>query len=111
MREEARPGAGAREPAVDLRSCRLRLPASVVLEALPAETVVLSLDTGCYHGLDPSAGLMLELVASHGGVREAAARLALTSDRPATELEDDLCELCDDLLLRGLLEVTDAPQP
>ena len=93
---------------LDLRLCRLRVPGTVVVAALPAETVMLSLDTGCYHGLDPSAGRMLELVTSHGGVRGAAAQLALHSDRPADAFEDELCELCHDLLTRGLLEVVDA---
>jgi hypothetical protein len=103
---------GVREHAPDLRACRLRVPESVVFQVLPAETVVLSLSTGRYHGLNPSAGMMLELlVASHGGVQDAAARLAHQSGRPLAAIEADLCKLCDDLLGRGLLEIADAGQP
>jgi hypothetical protein len=86
---------------------RISVPQHVVHRSFPAETVVLNLDTGLYHGLNPIAGRMLDALESAGTVRGAAALLAPRVQEQRAILERDLLELCEALRERGLLEVDD----
>jgi Coenzyme PQQ synthesis protein D (PqqD) len=83
---------------------RVRIPDQVVFRPFPAETVVLNLDTGQYHGLNPVAGRMLEALEQTGEVEVAARRLAAEYDQPLDTVEADLRKLCEDLAARGLIE-------
>lgn len=93
-----------------LLSARARLPQHVVYRSFPAETVVLNLHTGRYHGLNPSAGHMLEELEHAPSVRAAAAAVAERYEEPLSEIEQDVCELCDALRQRGLIEI-DVAEP
>ena len=84
---------------------RVRLPEHVVYRDFAAETVVLNLQTGKYHGLNPTAGRMLEALESKESVSQAAAEIASEYGQPIDQVEDDLCALCIDLAERGLIEV------
>jgi Coenzyme PQQ synthesis protein D (PqqD) len=95
-------------PQDSLLSATVRVPQHVVYRAFPAETVVLNLDTGTYHGLNPMAGRMLEALDTLGSVRAAADTLVGGYEQPLTTIERDLCELCEALLERGLIEVDSA---
>jgi hypothetical protein len=81
------------------------VPAHVVFRAFPHETVVLNLDTGKYHGLNPTAGRMLELLEQSETVERAAVRLAAEYGRDDAEIRRDLYDLCSELRERGLLEI------
>lgn len=83
---------------------KYRLPASVVYRPFPEETVVLNLDTGRYHGLNATAGEMLELLAKLGTVAEVAAVIAQRYGIDLPSAEADVSTLCDNLVARGLLE-------
>jgi Coenzyme PQQ synthesis protein D (PqqD) len=89
-------------------AARPRVPSHVVMRAFVHETVVLNLATGRYHGLNTTAGRMLEVIAECDTVREAAARVAAEYGQPLQEVECDVCDLCVHLAERGLLEI-DAP--
>lgn len=80
------------------------LPEHVVHRAFAAETVVLNLQTGKYHGLNPVAGRMLEVLEHTGTVQEAARQLAAEYEQPIATIEEDLCSLCADLSERGLID-------
>lgn len=92
----------------DLLAARVRLPQHVVHRSFVAETVVLNLRTGQYHGLNPTAGRMLEALdtAPSAGavVPELAGEYGVEPDR----VRADLIALCEGLLERGLIEVVDA---
>lgn len=88
-----------------LLAARVRLPEHVVHRGFAAETVMLNLQTGKYHGLNPTAGTMLEALESEDSVGLAAAAIAREYDQPIDQVEHDLCELCVDLVERGLIEV------
>lgn len=88
-----------------LLTARVRLPEHVVHRGFAAETVVLNLQTGKYHGLNPTAGRMLEALESEDSVGHAAAEIASQYGQPIDQVEQDLCELCADLVERGLIEV------
>ena len=81
------------------------MPAHVVFRAFPHETVVLNLETGKYHGLNPTAGHMLELLEQAETIELAATRLAEEYGRDADEIRADLYDLCRELHERGLLEI------
>jgi hypothetical protein len=88
-----------------LLGAKIKLPQHVVYRAFPTETVVLNLHTGRYHGLNPTAGGMLEALEHARSVRDAAAMLAGRYEQPRETIEQDICELCDLLLARGLVEL------
>lgn len=90
-----------------LLTARIRVPQHVVYRSFPSETVVLNLQTGKYHGLNPTAGAMLATLDRAGGIRGAAAELAQQYARPRSEVEGDICSLCSALLERGLVELDD----
>jgi Coenzyme PQQ synthesis protein D (PqqD) len=87
----------------------VQVPDHVVHRAFVAETVVLNLQTGRYHGLNPSAGRMLELLESTATPREAATRLAAEYGQPLDVIERDLAQFCRDMLDRKLIEFARGP--
>jgi hypothetical protein len=87
-----------------LLSTSLRLPSHVVHRSFVAETVVLNLQTGKYHGLNPVGGRMLEVVNDAPTVRQAAELIAEEYGQDPVAIEGDLVAFCRDLLDRGLLE-------
>ena len=88
-----------------LPAANVAIPQHVVHRSFPAETVVLNLRTGTYHGLNPTGGAMFDALASTGSARAAAAVIAERYDEPEDEVEQDLCELCEALHERGLIEI------
>ncbi len=93
-----------------LLASKIKVPQHVVYRSFPAETVVLNLETGKYHGLNATAGRMLEALERADCVRDAAAMLATDYEQDQSVVERDLCELCQSLLVRGLIE-TDNGRP
>jgi hypothetical protein len=93
----------------DLLASRARLPQHVVHRSFVAETVVLNLRTGKYHGLNPTAGRMLDALESASSVAAVVPELADGYGVEQTQIEADLIKLCRGLLERGLIEISDAP--
>jgi Coenzyme PQQ synthesis protein D (PqqD) len=92
-----------------MMASKARVPEHVVHRAFPAEMVVLNLNTGQYHGLNPTAGRMLELIQECASIGEAVDRAAEEYDQPREEVEKDMRELCAALLERELIELDPAP--
>ena len=92
-----------------LLAARARLPQHVVHRSFVAETVVLNLRTGKYHGLNATAGRMLEALESAPTVDDSVAELASrVRSRGGADPRADLLALCRGLLERGLIEIEDA---
>ncbi len=89
----------------DLLQVKVKVPQHVVYRSFPSETVVLNLQTGKYHGLNPSAGRMLEALIEADSVEEASAAVASEYEESPQRTEKDICELCGALLERGLIEI------
>jgi hypothetical protein len=87
----------------ELRTACLRLPQHVVQRSFVAETVMLNLETGKYHGLNPVGGRMLEVVNEAPSVHRAAEQIAEEYGQDPERVEADLVAFCGDLLDRGLL--------
>jgi hypothetical protein len=88
-----------------LLNASVKVPRSVVYRSFPSETVVLNLETGKYHGLNASAGRMLDELERTVCVQDAANALAQSYAQPLEVIERDVCELCQALIERGLIEV------
>jgi hypothetical protein len=108
---EARPDPSAIDTDPDELSLesRVRVPGHVVYRAFVNETVALNLGTGTYHGLNPTAGRMLEAVSAAGTLREAAKTLASDNAWDLPTVQSDLMGLCRTLVEKGLLEIV-APE-
>jgi hypothetical protein len=87
---------------------RVTIPKHVVFRAFVEETVVLNLESGRYHGLNPTAGRMLELLGELGEVDVVVERVAEETGAPASRVADDLRDFCSSLAERGLIEVEPA---
>ncbi len=86
---------------------RLRLPQHVVHRSFVAETVVLNLETGTYHGLNPTAGKMLDALDEAASVAEAAGVIAREYGTDLATVQADLIVLCQELLERRLVEIVE----
>ncbi len=84
-----------------------RVPEHVVFREFAQETVILNMQTGLYHGLNPTGGRMLQVVEQAASLREAA--VTLTAEFPAAgeTIERDLLTFCLQLSKRGLIEIVD----
>jgi len=89
----------------DLLAARLRVPEHVVYRDFVSETVVLNLETGRYHGLNPTGGRILDALERSDTVAEAAEKLASEYEQGQDQVEDDVLAFCSDLLTRGLVEL------
>src|SRR3978361_1432663 len=92
----------------ELLAARVRLPQHVVHRTFVAETVVLNLRTGKYHGLNPTAGKMLEALEAAPSVGAAVPELAAGCGTEETASEAALTALGRGLSDRGLIETADA---
>ena len=83
----------------------VEIPQHVVFRTFAAETIMLNLKTGTYHGLNPTAGTMLETLQRHGVIADAAAVITAHFCADAEAVQSDLLALCSGLMKRGLLVV------
>jgi hypothetical protein len=97
----------ASPPNDPMLTARLRVPEHVVYRDFGEETVVLNLDSGQYHGLNPTGAAMLSAVSKADSVGAAVPTLAAELGQPAEVIERDLLELCQSLAERGLVERDD----
>jgi hypothetical protein len=84
---------------------RATVPPHVVYRRFAAETVVLNLETGTYHGLNATGTRMLELLESSADIGEATRRFAESHGRDPAEVEPDVAAFCERLRSRGLIEI------
>jgi hypothetical protein len=89
-----------------LPTARASIPSHVVYRAFAAETVILNLETGKYHGLNSTGGRMLELLDRCESVSEALAAFASDYGKQPAEVEQDIRVFCNRLFERGLIEIT-----
>lgn len=89
----------------ELLDVAVHVPEDVIFRSFAEETVALNLQTGTFHGLNTTAGRMVELVARAHRARDAVGQLAeeygVPDERIAADLEDLLRLLVD----RRLIEI------
>jgi Coenzyme PQQ synthesis protein D (PqqD) len=92
---------------IELTRTTIMIPDHVVFRTFAAETVILNVQTGQYHGLNTTAGSMLEALQRTGELSTAARELAAELSQPSERIERDLRTLCESLRERGLIEISD----
>src|SRR5439155_1762130 len=83
---------------------RFVVPDHVVHRSFAAETVVLNLETGGYHGLNEVGGFMLGVLAATGDPGEVVQRVVTEYGAPLDRARTDVASFCTDLLERRLIE-------
>jgi hypothetical protein len=96
--------AAAPEPH-EVLAATVHVPEHVVHREFEGETVALNLQTGTYHGLNPTAARMLEVLGDGGSVAEAVPGLCDEFDQPRDVIERDVVQLCRALAERDLIEL------
>lgn len=89
-------------------STHVRVPEHVVHRGFGTETVALNLATGKYHGLNPTAGRMLEVLRDTPAIDDAAAIVAQDFAVPVNRVKQEMREFCGELAARGLVELSDS---
>lgn len=89
---------------IDL-DARVRITDRVVQQTFATETVMLDLQTGQYHGIDPLGARMLDVLQASESVRAAAGILAKELRREAADLEALLARFCLRLAARELVRI------
>ena len=82
------------------------VPPEVVFRALAAETVLLNVKTGQYHGLDPVGARFFEVMRDAASVSAACDILAVEFDQPQARIRTDFLGFLDELEQRGLVVLT-----
>lgn len=94
-----------RLPPNELLGRKAWVPQHVVYRDFVTETVVLNLETGEYHGLNRTGGLILDVLERAETIGAAARTLADEYGSAVAEVERDVCAFCSDLLARGLIRL------
>jgi len=89
-------------------SAQIRIPQHVVYRSFASETVILNLETGKYHGVNPVGGAMLKALESCGTISAAAAAIASEYEASVEQIERDLQTFSVDLAERGLVVIDGA---
>jgi Coenzyme PQQ synthesis protein D (PqqD) len=84
---------------------RATLPEHVVHRAFAHETILLNLRTGLYHGLNATAGRMLEAMTAGPGLDAVVEQLAREYGQPVDRIRMDVAQLAADLVERDLIEL------
>jgi len=92
----------------EIMQSRLRVPEHVVYRSFGEETVVVNLRSGKYHGLNPTAARMLDVLSGsptvEDGVRELTREFGGVEEQ---RIRSDVLALCQSLLDRELVELGD----
>lgn len=96
---------GSAEPEhASLLEVRLRVPEHVVYRDFGDDTVILNLESGRYHGLNPTAALMVTALDESPTVAAAIERVTGETGQPSEVIKRDVLALCGTLADRGLME-------
>jgi hypothetical protein len=85
----------------------VRVPHHVVHRAFAVETVLLNIDSGQYHGLNPVAARIFAALIDAKSIGVAVDALAAEYGQPRERIAADVQRFLADLLERGLIEVLD----
>jgi hypothetical protein len=89
----------------DLLDTTVRFPDHVIFRSFARETVALNLKTGQFHGLNVTAGRMVDLIQRCARPRDAVATLAAEYGIDEDQVARDLADLLTLLLERELIDV------
>jgi len=85
---------------------KMVIPAQVMSRQVGDETVILDLGSGMYFSLDPVGARIWQLLTEGHGLDGVVAALLNEYAVPEGELRQDVSSLIDELVSRGLVEIT-----
>lgn len=85
----------------------ISIPKQVLVRVFQNESVLLNLDSECYHGLDDVGTRMWEAVTQSKTIQDAYDMLLSEFEVDPATLKKDLTEFIERLVQRGLVEVHD----
>lgn len=88
----------------DPLGAEVHVPEHVIFRSFANETVALNLQTGKFHGLNPTAGRMVEVVSRARCPRDVVSQLASEFSVSEERIAADLSALLSMLLARRLIE-------
>ena len=88
-----------------MRDQHVHVPAHVVFRDMAQETVLLNIQTGRYHGIDPIGGRFFELMRGGTALGGVASQLAGEYKQPIERIQQDLAAFCDQMSELGLIEL------
>lgn len=88
-----------------LLDAAILFPEHVIFRSFARETVALNLQTGQFHGLNVTAGRMVEVIQRVPRPRDAIGSLASEYGVPADQIGRDMASLLSLLLERELIEL------
>lgn len=88
-------------------SMRVTMPRDVLVRTFENESVLLNLDSECYHGLDDVGTRMWQALTSSQNLQEAYEKLLADYEVDPSQLRQDLDDFVAKMVQRGLLEVHD----
>ena len=94
-----------------LLASKVTVPQHVVYRSFPAETVVLNLQTASTTGSTPPPGACSRRSSRPPACATRRPRWPTDYEQDQSVVEQDLCELCQSLLERGLIETDMASAP
>lgn len=101
----------ARTPRMPSPTEAASIPPTVVALGTPRETIIASISTGRFHGLNPTAARMWESMAQGRSLHQTALALAREYGVATAIIERDLIALAADLASRRLLTIAPAVEP
>jgi coenzyme PQQ synthesis protein D (PqqD) len=93
------------EAQANLLDAAVVFPQHVTFRSFASETVALNLRTGQFHGLNATAGRMVDLIQGSVRPRDAVAALAAEFGVSDEQIVRDMADLLAMLLERGLIEL------
>lgn len=93
------------EAQANLLDAAVVVPQHVTFRSFANETVALNLRTGQFHGLNATAGRMVDLIQGSARPRDAVAALAAQFGVSDEQIVRDMADLLAMLLERGLIEL------
>jgi hypothetical protein len=88
-----------------IQQARAVVPSHVVFRRLAQETVLLNVDTGRYHGIDPIGARFFEVMRERPTLSHAAELLAAEYRQPLEQIQNDLAAFCGQMEGYGLVEL------
>lgn len=86
-------------------TAQISIPKSVLVRVFQNESVLLNLDSECYHGIDDVGTRMWEAVTQSKTIQEAYDILLSEFDVDAETLKKDLTDFIEKLVQRGLVDL------
>ena len=86
---------------------KISVPKQVLVRMFQNESVLLNLDSECYHGLDDIGSRMWQALSQSENIQGAYESLLLEYEVDGATLQKDLEAFIENMVERGLLEVID----